>query len=82
MSLSVSIRLFLPRKDIVGFDAAEGLAVAFIPLVNRREDFNGRRKSEVWVGMETTVREQGLLTGELSIKQVNTMQFVEEINPR
>lgn len=53
--------------------------VASIPLVNTGEDFIGWMKPEVWAGMETTLREQGLLTGGLGIEQVYTMQFIEEI---
>jgi ABC-type nitrate/sulfonate/bicarbonate transport system substrate-binding protein len=52
---------------------------ASIPLVNTGEDFIGWMKPEVWAGMETTLREQGLLTGGLDIEQVYVMQFIEEI---
>jgi NitT/TauT family transport system substrate-binding protein len=52
---------------------------ASIPLVNTGEDFIGWMKSEVWAGMEQTLREQGVLTEPLDVTQVYTLQFLEEI---
>lgn len=50
-----------------------------LPLVNTGEDFIGWMKPEVWAGMEQTLREQGVLTNPLDVKQVYTVQFLEEI---
>jgi hypothetical protein len=36
-------------------------------------------KPEIWSGMEQTLREQAVLTQELDVTQVYTMQFLEEI---
>ncbi|HSK66014.1 MAG TPA: ABC transporter substrate-binding protein [Anaerolineales bacterium] len=55
---------------------------ASIPLVNTGEDFIGWMKPGVWAGMETTLREEGLLTGNFDIEQVYAMQFIEEIYRR
>lgn len=52
---------------------------ASIPLVNTGEDFIGWMKPEVWAGMEQTLQEHGVLTKQLDIAQVYTMQFVKEI---
>lgn len=53
--------------------------IASIPLVNTGEDYIGWMKSEVWAGMEKTLRELGELTAALDVTQVYTMQFLEEI---
>lgn len=52
---------------------------ASIPLVNTGEDFIGWMTPEVWVAMEQTLREQGLLNEPLEVEQVYTRQFLEEI---
>jgi len=53
--------------------------IATLPLVNTGEDFIGWMKPEMWAGMEKTLREQGILTNPIDVKQVYTMQFLEEI---
>ena len=64
-------------------DADVGLEVArmaaSIPLVNTGEDFIGWMKPELWEGMEQTLREQEVLTDSLDVRQVYTLQFLEEI---
>jgi NitT/TauT family transport system substrate-binding protein len=55
--------------------------IASIPLINTGEDHIGWMKSEVWSGMEKTLREQGLLTQPLDVTQVYTLQFLNEIFP-
>jgi NitT/TauT family transport system substrate-binding protein len=52
---------------------------ASLPLINTGEDHIGWMKPEVWVGMEQTLREQGVLTATLDINQVYTMQFLDDI---
>jgi NitT/TauT family transport system substrate-binding protein len=52
---------------------------ASIPLVNTGEDYIGWMKPEIWAGMETTLREQGVLTQPVNVTQVYTMQFLKEI---
>jgi NitT/TauT family transport system substrate-binding protein len=60
--------------------AIENLKMAAsIPLVNTGEDHIGWMKPEIWSGMEQTLREQAVLTQELDVTQVYTMQFLEEI---
>jgi NitT/TauT family transport system substrate-binding protein len=52
---------------------------ASIPLVNTGEDFVGWMRPEIWTGMESTLREQGVLTKTLDLTQVYTTQFLREI---
>jgi NitT/TauT family transport system substrate-binding protein len=52
---------------------------ASIPLVNTGEDFIGWMKPGMWVEMEQTLREQGVLTKPLDVTQSYTMQFLEGI---
>jgi NitT/TauT family transport system substrate-binding protein len=52
-----------------------------IPLVNTGEDYIGWMKPEIWAGMESTLREQGVLTQALDVAQVYSMQFLQEIYP-
>ena len=54
---------------------------ASLPLINTGEDHVGWMKSEIWAGMEKTLREQNILTKPLDITQVYTMQFLQEIYP-
>lgn len=61
----------------VGLEAAR--MAASIPLVNTGEDFIGWMKPELWEGMEQTLREQEVLTDSLDVRQVYTLQFLEEI---
>ena len=49
------------------------------PLVNTGEDHVGWMKSSVWERMETTLREQEVLTNPMNIEQVYTVQFINEI---
>jgi NitT/TauT family transport system substrate-binding protein len=53
--------------------------VASIPFVNTGEDYVGWMKPEIWTGMESTLREQGVLTKTLDLSQVYDMQFLREI---
>ena len=50
-----------------------------IPLVNTGEDSIGWMKAELWNEMAQNLREQGALNKPLDIKQVYTMQFLQEI---
>jgi len=52
--------------------------IASLPLVNTGEDYIGWMKPEVWAGMERTLREQGVLSQALDVKQVYNVQFLEE----
>ncbi len=54
---------------------------ASLPLVNTGEDHIGWMKPEIWTGMEKTLREQGVLTKTVTITNVYTMQFLNEIYP-
>ncbi len=53
--------------------------ITSLPLVNTGEDHIGWMKPEVWAGMETTLREQGVLTAPVDVTQAYSMQFLEEI---
>lgn len=50
-----------------------------LPLVNTGEDHIGWMKSQVWIGMERTLREQGVLTQPLDVTDTYTLQFLNEI---
>ena len=52
---------------------------ASIPFINIGENYIGWMKPEVWIAMEKTLREQGVLAGTLDIEKVYTRQFLEEI---
>ncbi len=52
---------------------------ASLPLINTGEDFIGWMKPEAWLGMEKTLRDQGVLTKPVDATQVYTLQFVQEI---
>lgn len=53
--------------------------LAGIPLVNTGEDFIGWMEPEVWIGMESILREEGVLTAPLDVADVYTMDFLQEI---
>ena len=55
--------------------------IASLPLVNTGEDHIGWMKPEVWAGMEKTLREQGVLTKTVTLTDVYTMQFLNEVYP-
>ena len=52
---------------------------ASLPLVNTGEDHIGWMKSEIWAGMEKTLREQRAITAPVDVTQVYTLQFLREI---
>lgn len=52
---------------------------ASLPLVNTGEDYIGWMKPEIWAGMEQTLRAQGVLTQPLTVDDVYTLQFLEQI---
>jgi NitT/TauT family transport system substrate-binding protein len=53
--------------------------IASIPLINTGEDHIGWMRPELWVSMEKTLREQGVITTPLDVTQVYTLQFLEDI---
>jgi NitT/TauT family transport system substrate-binding protein len=53
--------------------------IAGIPLINTGEDHIGWMKPEIWAGMESTLREQGVITAPLDVTNLYTMQFLEDI---
>ena len=52
---------------------------ASLPLINAGEDHIGWMRPEIWAGMETTLREQGVITQSLDVTQVYTLRFLTEI---
>lgn len=52
---------------------------ASLPLVNTGEDYIGWMKPEMWEGMEKTMRDQGVLTKTVDVRQAYTLQFVKEV---
>jgi NitT/TauT family transport system substrate-binding protein len=52
---------------------------ASLPLISTGEEPIGWMDSTVWADMETTLREQGVLTVSLDVDQVYAAQFVTEI---
>jgi NitT/TauT family transport system substrate-binding protein len=67
---------YLPTGDA---DLEAAKMTASITLVNTGEDHVGWMRPEIWTGMETTLREQGVLTKTLALSQVYTTQFLQEI---
>ena len=53
--------------------------IASIPLINTGEDHIGWMNPEMWVEMEKTLREQGVLRKLVDARQVYTLQFLKEI---
>jgi NitT/TauT family transport system substrate-binding protein len=70
------VRKYAPKADVVLENAK---MIASLPLINTGEDHIGWMKSEIWAGMEQTLREQSVLTTPLEVTQVYTMRFLEEI---
>ena len=52
---------------------------ATIPLINTGENHVGWMEPDVWAEMESTLREQGVITQPLDVTQVYTLQFLQEI---
>lgn len=70
------VQKYNPTADVALENAK---MTASLPLVSTGEDHIGWMKPEVWAVMESTLREQGLLTKPLDITQVYTQQFLNEI---
>jgi NitT/TauT family transport system substrate-binding protein len=70
------IQIYRPNADA---DLESARMIASIPLVNTGEDNIGWMQPQIWDGMAQTLREQGVLTAPLDVKQVYTMQFLEKI---
>ncbi len=75
-SVGSMVAQYLPDVD-ANLETAR--MTASLPFINTGEDFIGWMKPEIWIGMEQTLREQGLLTSALDVTQAYTMQFVKEI---
>jgi len=56
--------------------------LASLPLINTGEDHIGWMNVTSWAGMETTLRTYGVLTEPLSIANLYTTEFLEEIYGR
>jgi NitT/TauT family transport system substrate-binding protein len=65
-----------PSLDI---KAENGKMTQSLPLINTGEDHIGWMKPDIWSGMESTLREQGVLNAPFDIRQVYDMQFLEQI---
>jgi NitT/TauT family transport system substrate-binding protein len=50
-----------------------------LPLINTGEDYLGWMRSEVWAGMEQTLRSQSVLTRPVQVTDTYTLQFLQEI---
>ncbi|MCJ7432456.1 MAG: ABC transporter substrate-binding protein, partial [Anaerolineales bacterium] len=73
------VAIYNPNADV----ALENIRMdVMLPLVSTGEDHIGWMKPEIWAGMETTLREQGVLTAPLDVTQVYTLQFLQEIYGR
>ena len=70
------VAAYNPKADV----ALENMRMnVMLPLINTGEDYMGWMKSEVWVGMEATLREQSVITQPLDVTQIYTLQFLQEI---
>jgi NitT/TauT family transport system substrate-binding protein len=70
------IQKYNPEADVALENAR---MIASLPLVNTGDDFIGWIKPEVLENMKNTLRDQGVLTTELDITQVYTLQFLQQI---
>jgi NitT/TauT family transport system substrate-binding protein len=52
---------------------------ASLPFVNTGTDHIGWMSAEVWEGMAQTLRQQGILTTDLDVADVYTLQFLQQI---
>lgn len=52
---------------------------ASLPYINTGEDHIGWMKPEIWVGMEQTLQEQGVLTKPVDVTEIYMLQFLNEI---
>jgi len=75
-TIAATVTKYNPKVDIE-YETAS--MIASIPIVNTGEDHIGWMKAEMWAGVEKTLREQGILTKPVDVKQVYMMQFLEEI---
>ncbi|MFH1185180.1 MAG: ABC transporter substrate-binding protein [Chloroflexota bacterium] len=67
---------YIPQAD-AAFENKK--MMASIPLVHTGEDYIGWMTPDLWAGMETTLREQSVLTAPLDVTQVYTLQFLREV---
>lgn len=74
--IGLMVQTYNPQAD-PALESAK--MVASIPLINTGLEPIGWMTPEVWAGMEQTLREQGVLTQPVSIEQVYSRQFLEEI---
>jgi ABC-type nitrate/sulfonate/bicarbonate transport system substrate-binding protein len=70
------IQTYLPNSDPVLENAK---MLVSLPLINIGQDHIGWMKVETWSGMEQTLREEKVLTKPLDIRQVYTLQFLDQI---
>ena len=70
------VQIYKPQADT---QIEQLRMAASIPLINTGEDHIGWMNPEAWAGMEETLREQGEISAPVSINQVYTMEFLEEI---
>ncbi len=50
-----------------------------IPLIHTGGDYIGWMKPEIWIGMNRTLLEQGLIDEPVDIDEIYTPQFIEQI---
>lgn len=72
-------RLVLQYNPQADADLETAQMIASLPLVNTGEDYIGWIEPEVWVGLEQTLRGHGALTRPVTVSEVYTLQFLEEI---
>jgi NitT/TauT family transport system substrate-binding protein len=70
------IQTYLPSADPVLENAK---MVVSLPLINTGQDHIGWMKADTWSSMEQTLREEKVLTSPLDIRQVYTLQFLDQI---
>lgn len=75
-AVGAMVALYNPKADTTLESAS---MVASIPYLNTGEDHIGWMKGDVWMGMLNTMRADGEITTSMDIKDVYTMQFLQNI---
>jgi NitT/TauT family transport system substrate-binding protein len=74
--LGSDVKKYYPGAD-VGLESAK--MTTSIPLVNTGDNPIGWMNNETWDGMANTLRAENVLKGPVNVKDVYTLQFLEEI---
>lgn len=60
-------------------DLANAEMTASLPFINTGQEYIGWINPEIWVGMERTLHEYEVLTRQVEVQEVYTLQFLQDI---